>query len=56
MKNNKKSPLTDKPLRNPGQSLDEQINKLYQNDVNDYAMYAAIVIFLAGMESLKTWQ
>jgi len=50
MKNNKKSPLTDKPLRNPGQSLDEQINKLYSEDMTDYAIYSAVVIMLAGLE------
>ncbi|MFK5892615.1 MAG: nuclease-related domain-containing protein [Pseudomonadota bacterium] len=50
MKKFKKSPLTDKPLRNPGQSLDEEINKIYRDDINDYAMWAGVVIMLAGME------
>ncbi len=50
MNNNKKSPLTDKPLRNPGQSLDEQINDIYQNDVTVYVMWSAVSIVLAGLE------
>ena len=41
---NKKSPLTDKPLRNPGQSLDEEINNLYQNDVTTYLMWASVAV------------
>ena len=40
MKNNKKSPLTDtltdKPLRNHGQSLDEEINSLINDDAMTY--------------------
>ena len=50
MKNNKKSPLTDKPLRNPGQSLDDEINNLYQNDVTIYLMWASVAVVLAGLE------
>jgi hypothetical protein len=36
---NKRSPLKDRPLRNPGQSLDEQIRDL----VSDYALGAVSV-------------
>jgi hypothetical protein len=47
MKKYKKSPPTDKPLRNPGQSLDEEINKIYENDVTTYLMWAsAVCLFL----------
>ena len=33
MKEKTKSPLTAKPLRNPGQSLDEEIEKIYSKDI-----------------------
>ncbi|MGD1866749.1 MAG: hypothetical protein ACFB0D_19530 [Phormidesmis sp.] len=32
-KSKKRSPLKDKPLRNPGQSLDEAIDRLMEDDV-----------------------
>lgn len=50
MKNNKKSPLTDKPLRNPGQSLDEEINNLILGDGMNYAVLSTVSIVLAGLE------
>lgn len=41
---NTKSPLTDKPLRNRGSSLDEQINKIYENDITTYLMWATFAV------------
>lgn len=49
----KRSPLKDKPLRNPGQSLDEQIHDL----ISDYALgplvFALFVVLIAVLEWLK---
>lgn len=43
----KRSPLKDRPLRNPGQSLDEQIRDL----ISDYAwgplVFALFMVFVA---------
>jgi Nuclease-related domain len=47
-----KSPIKDRPLRNPGESLDNQLNDLLLDEVLKYMMIAVMVIFLALME----WQ
>jgi hypothetical protein len=53
---NKHSPLKDRPLRNPGQSLDAQIQDL----VTDYALgpvlFALLTLFLAALEWLRYLQ
>lgn len=42
MKNtDKKSPLKAEPLRNPGQSLDEEINELWEDKALVYSLYIA---------------
>lgn len=48
-----KSPLKDKPLRNPGQSIDEKISKL----IDDEAIYwlAAIMLSIANA-ALEWWR
>ena len=46
-----KSPLKDKPLRNPGQSLDEQIDKLVDDKITTWLM---AVIFL-GVLAVLEW-
>lgn len=50
MKNNKRSPITDKPLRNPGQSLDEEIQKLINDEGVLYITLSISAIALAGFE------
>lgn len=50
MKKNKKSPIKEKTLRHPGQSLDERIDKLINEDGILYFMYATAIIGLAGYE------
>lgn len=42
-----RSPLKDAPLRHAGQSLDEEIQRVLEDDVLSYIMAAAIVIMLA---------
>jgi len=50
MKPNKKSPLKDKPLRNPGQSLDQQREDLSYDRLLTPIVLAAFMIILAGLE------
>jgi len=53
---NKRSPLKSKPLRNPGQSLDEQIHDL----IYDYALgplvFAVVLVLLAVLEWVKYYR
>jgi len=46
----KRSPLKAAPLHNPGQSLDEEINRILDDDVSRYAMILVAVIVLAILE------
>lgn len=45
-----KSPLKDKPLRNPGQSLDEQIQELINDKLLGYCLFPAFFWLVALME------
>ena len=45
-----RSPLKEKPLRNPGQSLDEEIQNLFDLEINSYLLISLCVLFLAGYE------
>jgi hypothetical protein len=53
---NRRSPLKDRPLRNPGQSLDEQIRDL----TSDYALgplvFALLIVFITAIEWLKYYR
>jgi hypothetical protein len=50
MGNNKVSPIKEKTLRHPGQSLDERMDKLLNEDFERYFLYAAALICLSGYE------
>jgi hypothetical protein len=50
MKQKKKSPIKDKPLRYVGQSLDERIDKLLNEDALKYLVICIIIIFWAANE------
>ncbi|MGZ8165118.1 MAG: hypothetical protein ACXWTD_06125, partial [Methylobacter sp.] len=45
-----KSPIKDKPLRNPGESLDNQISDLMLDEVDIYLLIPLFLIFAAMME------
>lgn len=45
-----KSPLKSKPLRNPGQSIDEEINQLLNEKLVGYYFFATYTILLAIFE------
>lgn len=47
---NKKSPLKDKPLRHAGQSLDEEINRLIEDDALPYISVSVLMIVLSMFE------
>ena len=49
-----RSPLKDKPLRNPGQSLDDKLTD-YAFDVLFYAFIALMFCMFAAMEWVRTW-
>ncbi len=53
MTKEKRSPLKAKPLRNPGQSLDEQMRDLVTDYVLGPALFALFLFFLAAFEWLK---
>jgi hypothetical protein len=44
------SPLTDRPLRVPGQLLDEEIERRVNERTMEYFLAAACFFALAGME------
>ena len=46
----KKSPIKGNPLRNPGQSLDEEIQRRFENDVVPYLFVSVFSVVLAGLE------
>lgn len=50
MKPRKKSPIKDKPLRYPGQSLDQQRTKLLDDKLLAPVMVAVFMVALAGLE------
>jgi hypothetical protein len=47
---NKKSPLKDKPLRHAGQSLDEEINRLIEDNALPYISVSVVMIVLSMFE------
>lgn len=52
----KKSPLTAKPLRYPGQSLQEELDKLVDDQVIPYFIASAVLIVLAFNEWVRYFQ
>jgi len=46
----KRSPLKDAPLHNPGQSLEEKIQRLMDDEVSKYALASVLVTVLTLME------
>ena len=51
----KKSPIKEKPLRNPGQSLDEQLEELVNEKLFFYLMLGVIVIVYTLIEWFQYW-
>jgi len=55
-KAHRKSPLTDRPLRNPGQSLDERLDALLNDDAAILALIPLILWLVAGLEWFASWR
>jgi len=51
-----RSPLKQKPLKNPGESLDDEIQRLIDNTAERYALSAAFLSALAILEWLLWYQ
>lgn len=51
-----KSPLKAKPLRNPGQSLDEQIQELIDDKMLQYYLMPFFFWVIAGLEWFAEWR
>jgi hypothetical protein len=51
----KRSPLKDSPLRHPGQSLDEQIDRLVNDDAAIYLLVALVLVLLAVLEWVRLY-
>lgn len=51
-----RSPLKDRPLRNPGQSLDEEIHRLVDDKLTMSLLPAFAFSFAALLEWLRWWQ
>lgn len=50
-----RSPLTAPPLRNPGQSLDEEIHHVIDEEVTSYLLVVACLLFLTIIEWWHWW-
>ena len=50
---NKRSPLKDKPLRQPGQSIQEQIDKIFEDKVIPYILFPAFMFIFAVIEWVR---
>ena len=50
MSNDKRSPLKDKPLRNPGQSLDEQLADLVYDKITTPLVMVIVLLMLTCLE------
>jgi hypothetical protein len=55
-KNEKLSPLQDKPLRNPGQSLEKEIDRVINDQVSTRLIMAMMMVVFAGMEWYRFYQ
>lgn len=45
-----RSPLKEQPLRNPGQWLDEEIERVFDEDAMPYFLASLVTVLLAGLE------
>lgn len=51
-----RSPLKQKPLKNPGESLDDEIQRLIDNTAERYALSSAFLSALAILEWFLWYQ
>ena len=48
-----RSPLKGAPLRNPGQSLDEEIHRIISEDILTYFTWSAMMVLIAFLEWMR---
>jgi hypothetical protein len=53
---NGRSPLKGSPLRNPGQSLDEEIHRVFEDEVDPYAMAVLALWAITVVEWFSAWR
>lgn len=54
-KQKNRSPIIGKPLRLPGQSLQEERDALWDDKLEPYALMALCFVVLAAMEWYRDW-
>jgi hypothetical protein len=55
MSDKERSPLRDKPLRLPGQSIQEERGRLLEDKLEPWLLMATFFIVLAGWEWMRVW-
>jgi hypothetical protein len=50
------SPLKDKPLRTPGQSVDEEMQEILTDKLFEYLLFPMLFWLFAGIELLAQWR
>jgi len=50
------SPLKDKPLRNPGQSLEQEISRIINDEMMERFVPVLFIVIMAGFEWYRYWQ
>ena len=50
-----RSPIKDRPLRHPGQSLEEERTALWEDKLEPAAIEAVCFVVIAGLEWLRAW-
>lgn len=50
-----RSPLTDPPLRNPGQSVEEEMERIFDDEIDSDLVVAAFAVMFAAIEWLRWW-
>ncbi|WP_038044458.1 nuclease-related domain-containing protein [Thioalkalivibrio sp. ALJ3] len=53
---NKKSPLKARPLRNPGESLEQEIDRLINDRAMAYMVAAGVMVAITLLEWLRWWR
>jgi len=51
-----KSPIKANPLRNPGESLNQRIQKIFLDDIGPYFIVASLMVLEAMMEWIRWYQ
>ena len=50
-----RSPLTSPPLRNPGQSIDEEMERIFGDEIGSHIVVIMMAVAFAAVEWLRSW-